>query len=229
MSSSPLEPAAYDCVVVVTNHSGIDYDALVDEAVLVVDLRNATGHERETFRQGLEALSLRVGQAGLGEWGKNLARNFADLADLAWLCDPANGKRRRVPGPVPAGALGGDASRRCSRTRRSTPSSIATPVPTHYELAKAALEAGKHVFVEKPPAMKGDEIDELVALAAERDLVLMPGHLLLYHPGVQKLKELVDVGRARRGALRLRQPPEPRASSGRTRTPSGRSASTTSP
>ena len=71
---------------------------------------------------------------------------------------------------------------------------IATPVPTHYELAKRALEAGKHVFVEKPPAMKGAEIDELVALAEERDLVLMPGHLLLYHPGVSKLKELVDGG-----------------------------------
>ena len=61
---------------------------------------------------------------------------------------------------------------------------IATPVPTHYALAKQALEAGKHVLVEKPPAMKGSEMDELVTLAAERDLVLMPGHLLLYHPGV---------------------------------------------
>ncbi len=71
---------------------------------------------------------------------------------------------------------------------------IATPVPTHYALAKQALEAGKHVLVEKPPAMKGQEMDELVTLAAERDLVLMPGHLLLYHPGVRKLKELVDSG-----------------------------------
>ena len=71
---------------------------------------------------------------------------------------------------------------------------IATPVPTHYELARRALEAGKHVLVEKPPAMKGAEMDELVRLAAERDLVLMPGHLLLYHPGVRKLKELVDAG-----------------------------------
>ena len=71
---------------------------------------------------------------------------------------------------------------------------IATPVPTHYALAKQALEAGKHVLVEKPPAMKGSEMDELVTLAAERDLVLMPGHLLLYHPGVRKLKELVDSG-----------------------------------
>ena len=71
---------------------------------------------------------------------------------------------------------------------------IATPVPTHYALAKQALEAGKHVFVEKPPAMRAAEMDELVALAAERDLVLMPGHLLLYHPGVRKLKELIDSG-----------------------------------
>ena len=71
---------------------------------------------------------------------------------------------------------------------------IATPVPTHYPLAKQALEAGKHVFVEKPPAMRGDEMEELRAVAEDGDLVLMPGHLLLYHPAVRKLKELVDAG-----------------------------------
>src|SRR6185312_7094431 len=71
---------------------------------------------------------------------------------------------------------------------------VATPVPTHYALAKQALEAGKHVMVEKPPAMRASEMDELVSLATDRDLVLMPGHLLLYHPGVVKLKELVDSG-----------------------------------
>ena len=71
---------------------------------------------------------------------------------------------------------------------------IATPVPTHYALAKQALEAGKHVFVEKPPAMRAAEMEELVELAEARGLVLMPGHLLLYHPGVRKLKELVDSG-----------------------------------
>ena len=67
-------------------------------------------------------------------------------------------------------------------------------MPTHYALAKQALEAGKHVFVEKPPAMRAAEMDELVELAAARDRVLMPGHLLLYHPGVLKLKELIDSG-----------------------------------
>jgi predicted dehydrogenase len=71
---------------------------------------------------------------------------------------------------------------------------VATSVPTHYALAKRALLAGKHVFVEKPPATRAVEMDELVQLAAERDLTLMPGHLLLYHPGVVKVKELVDAG-----------------------------------
>src|SRR5206468_2211594 len=71
---------------------------------------------------------------------------------------------------------------------------VATPVPSHYALAQRVLEAGKHVLVEKPPAMRAAEMDELVRLADERDLVLMPGHLLLYHPGVLKLKELIDAG-----------------------------------
>ena len=64
---------------------------------------------------------------------------------------------------------------------------VATPVPTHADLARKALAAGKHVFVEKPMALAADD-------AEERGLVLMPGHLLLYHPGVAKLKELVDSG-----------------------------------
>ncbi len=193
MSSSPLAPAGYDCVVVVTNHSGIDYDRARGR-------RRARGRspqcdrvEREPLRQGLEALTVRVGQAGLGEWGRNLARNFADLADLAWLCDPANGKRAEFEARYPQ-ARWAEAYEEMLTDPALDAVVVATPVPTHFELAKAALEAGKHVFVEKPPAMTGTEIDELVALAEERDLVLMPGHLLLYHPGVQKLKELVDGG-----------------------------------
>jgi predicted dehydrogenase len=71
---------------------------------------------------------------------------------------------------------------------------IATPVPTHHELAKRALLAGKHVLVEKPPAMRATEMEELCALAVERGLVLMPAHLLLYHPAVAMLKELIVGG-----------------------------------
>jgi predicted dehydrogenase len=138
-------------------------------------------------------LSIRVGQAGLGEWGKNLARNFAELAELVWLCDPADGKRAEFEARYPQ-ARWADTVEEMLADASLDAVVIATPVPTHYELAKAALEAGKHVFVEKPPAMKGGEIDELVALARKHDRVLMPGHLLLYHPGVRKLKELVEEG-----------------------------------
>jgi predicted dehydrogenase len=122
-----------------------------------------------------------------------VARNFADVADLAWLCDVESSFRESAESRHPEASwterfedLIGDASLDAI--------AIATDVPTHYPLAKQALEAGKHVFVEKPPAMRGAEMDELVAIAEERDLVLMPGHLLLYHPGVQKLKELIDDG-----------------------------------
>ncbi len=135
----------------------------------------------------------RVAVAGLGYWGPNLARNFDDIAELAWLCDLDPGKRERFAARHPRARATGDFAEVLADPDLDAVV-IATPVPTHYELAKRALEAGKHVLVEKPPAMRGDEMEELVALAAERNLVLMPGHLLLYHPGVLKLKELVDSG-----------------------------------
>jgi predicted dehydrogenase len=136
---------------------------------------------------------VKVAQVGLGPWGKNLARNFDELSELVWLCEEREDRRRESEQRYPstrftadfADVLGDDTVEAVV---------IATDVPTHYPLAKRALEADKHVFVEKPPAMRGEEIDELIRLADERDLVLMPGHLLLYHPGVQKLKELIDAG-----------------------------------
>ena len=135
----------------------------------------------------------RVAVAGLGYWGPNLARNFDDIAELAWLCDLDPGKRDRFAARHPRARATGDFDEVLADPDLDAVV-IATPVPTHYELARRALAAGKHVLVEKPPAMHGAEMEELVALAAERDLVLMPGHLLLYHPGVLKLKELIDAG-----------------------------------
>jgi len=135
----------------------------------------------------------RVGLVGLGYWGPNLARNFDHLAELAWLCDLDEEHRASYAARYPRATVTAAYDELLADPALDAVV-IATPVPTHYALAKQALEAGKHVLVEKPPAMKGAEMDELVALAAERDLVLMPGHLLLYHPGVRKLKELVDAG-----------------------------------
>ena len=134
-----------------------------------------------------------IGVVGLNYWGPNLVRNFNDLADLTWLCDLDEEHLNPIAARYP--------------NARATTSFddlladdaldavvIATPVATHYALAKQALEAGKHVFVEKPPAMRAVEMDELVSLAVDRDRVLMPGHLLLYHPGVLKVKDLIDRG-----------------------------------
>src|SRR4029079_6086892 len=135
----------------------------------------------------------RIAGVGLNYWGPNLVRNFDGLAELAWLCDLDDAHlaplAERYPHARPTSTY---ADMLADESLDAVV--IATPVPTHYELAKQALEAGKHVFVEKPPAMRAWEIDQLVALAAERELVLMPGHLLLYHPGVHKLKELIDGG-----------------------------------
>ena len=134
-----------------------------------------------------------VGVVGLNYWGPNLVRNFADLADLTWLCDLDEQHLAPVAGRYPqAQATQSLDDLLADDTLDAVV--IATPVPTHYKLAKQALEAGKHVFVEKPPAMRAAEMDELVKLAAERDRVLMPGHLLLYHPAVLRLKELIDDG-----------------------------------
>ncbi|HJQ51710.1 MAG TPA: Gfo/Idh/MocA family oxidoreductase [Gaiellaceae bacterium] len=137
-------------------------------------------------------MTLRVGQVGLGYWGRNLARVFDDEADLGWLCDANEGLREEFARRYPNARVTGEFAEMIASDIDAVV--IATLVPTHYPLAKSALEAGKHVFVEKPPAMRVAEMEELIGLAEAHGLVLMPGHLLLYHPGVQKLKELVDAG-----------------------------------
>ncbi len=136
---------------------------------------------------------LRVGQVGLGYWGRNLVRIFDDVADLRWLCDASEELRDEFAQRFPDTRVTADFGELLASDDVEAVV-IATPVPTHYPLARAALEAGKHVFVEKPPAMHVAEMEELIGLAEARGLVLMPGHLLLYHPAVQKLKELVDSG-----------------------------------
>jgi predicted dehydrogenase len=135
----------------------------------------------------------RTGVVGLNYWGPNLVRNFDGLAELAWLCDLDDAHLQPLAARFPhARATNDFAEMLADETLDAVV--IATPVPTHYALAKQALEAGKHVFVEKPPAMRAVEMDELVQLADDGNRVLMPGHLLLYHPAVLKLKELVASG-----------------------------------
>jgi len=140
----------------------------------------------------VEAL-IRVAVVGLGQWGPNLARNFDQLAELAWICDADAAAREAYGARYPRARAAADLEEVLADPALDAVV-VSTPVPTHYALSRRVLEAGKHVFVEKPPTLRGEEMDELVALSEERGLVCMPGHLLLYHPGVHKLKELIDSG-----------------------------------
>jgi len=135
----------------------------------------------------------RVAHVGVGGWGKNVVRVVGELADLAWIVDIDEERRGAYGERYPSARVAADLDDALGDDSVEAVV-VATPVPTHYDLAKRALETGRHVFVEKPPAMRGEEMDELVSLARARNLVLMPGHLLLYHPGLRKVKELVDAG-----------------------------------
>ena len=183
LESVELDPAAYDCVTVVTDHSGVDYDRRRRGRPPRGRLSQCDGRSGPPLRQGLEALTTKVAVAGLGYWGPNLARNFDTLAELAWVCDSDGNAVERMRGRFPQARTTTDFDELLADDALDAVV-VATPVPTHADLALRALEAGKHVLVEKPPAMTAEEIDGLVELAEERNLVLMPGHLLLYHPGV---------------------------------------------
>jgi predicted dehydrogenase len=138
---------------------------------------------------------LRIGVVGLGYWGPNLARNFSQLpeAELAWCCDADESNRARVAPMFPSARFTADLDDVLADDSVDAVA-LATPVPTHAELAIRALEAGKHCFVEKPMAQSGADAEAVVAAARAADRTLMVGHLLEYHPGVVKLKELIDSG-----------------------------------
>ena len=130
---------------------------------------------------------------GAGYWGKNLVRNFNELGALRAICDKD---------PASLGCFGHSYPEVAKHLHMSQilqdpgiqAVAIVTPAATHYAVAREALLAGKDVFVEKPLCLEEDQAAELMALAAERDRVLMVGHLLRYHPALVRLLELVDAG-----------------------------------
>jgi len=138
---------------------------------------------------------VRVGVVGLGYWGPNLARNF-DLvpgAELAWCCDEREEVRAKLASKHPRTRFTGDMEDLLGDDALDAVV-LATPVPTHAALAVRVLEAGKHCFVEKPLAQSVADAELAVAAAQARGKLLMVGHLLEYHPGVRKLKEIADSG-----------------------------------
>jgi predicted dehydrogenase len=137
----------------------------------------------------------RVGLVGLGYWGANVARNLEALrgCELAWCCDTDAARLERAQSAFPAARFTADVEEVLDDESVAA-LAIATPVPTHAALAELALASGRHCFVEKPLACDTASAQRLVALAAERERVLMVGHLLAYHPAVLALAELCHSG-----------------------------------
>jgi predicted dehydrogenase len=136
-----------------------------------------------------------VGVVGYGYWGPNLVRNFAnsESSHIAGICDLDPAKlavsKRIYPEVLTTSSVGDILSNPAIDAV-----AIATPVHTHYDLALAALRAGKHVFVEKPLAPTADQVRRLIDEADKRNLTLMVDHTFLYTPAVQKIRELLAEG-----------------------------------
>jgi predicted dehydrogenase len=138
---------------------------------------------------------VRIGVVGLGYWGPNLARNFAaiDGCELTWLCDASAEARAKLASAFP-GARATAHIEELLGDPELDAVVLATPVPTHAELAVRVAQAGKHCFVEKPLATTLADAQRAVEAAGKAERILMVGHLLEYHPAVERLKQLVDDG-----------------------------------
>jgi predicted dehydrogenase len=136
-----------------------------------------------------------VAIVGLGYWGPNLLRVLIERPDVSvrWICDLDLDRLEHFARRYPSAGVTSNLNDVLADPEVDCVF-LATPVFTHHELAKRCLQAGKHTFVEKPLAPTAEQADELIQLAAERDLTLMCGHTFLYSPPVRMVKELIDSG-----------------------------------
>lgn len=136
---------------------------------------------------------LKVGVVGAGAWGRNHVRTVAGLAEaeLAAVCDADAKVRERVARQYPAALVTGDLGALLGAVDAVI---VASPAATHASIARQVVEAGKPVLVEKPFALNTDDAVSVARLAAERKVPVLAGHLLVYHPAVDRLRELVQTG-----------------------------------
>lgn len=140
-------------------------------------------------------MQVQVAVVGIGGWGKNLARNYYQIPDsaLKYICDLDQAKLEQISMQVPGAKL----TTRFEDLLEDPALQaivIATTAPTHYQLCKAALQASKDVYVEKPFVLEVEQAEELTALADQSGRILMVGHLLEYHPVINRLKQMIDAG-----------------------------------
>ncbi|HMS53953.1 MAG TPA: Gfo/Idh/MocA family oxidoreductase [Fimbriimonadaceae bacterium] len=129
---------------------------------------------------------------GAGNWGKNLVRTFAKLGALSGVIEASESLRLAVLSEHPDVHVSNDFN--SALISDASAIAIATPAEHHYSMAKSALIAGKDVFVEKPMTLSSEEAEDLCRLAREHNRILMVGHLLLYQPAVQAMKNLIEDG-----------------------------------
>jgi predicted dehydrogenase len=139
--------------------------------------------------------TLRVGVIGYGYWGPNIVRNLHGVSncEVVAVCDKSQSALVRAKRTYPGVRLTSDFTELLNATDIDA-LAIITPVWTHYELAKAALENGKHVFVEKPFTSTSQQAEELIELAERKNLVIMVDHTFLFSGAVRKIRDLVDDG-----------------------------------
>lgn len=138
---------------------------------------------------------IRVGIIGYGYWGPRITRNFHGLngCEVSVICDKSSDSLRRVKQSYPDIAVSCDAAE-VIRSSDTDAVAVITPVWTHFELAKAALENGKHVFVEKPFTSTVAQAEELIELADRKNLRIMVDHTFLFTGAVKKIRQLIDQG-----------------------------------
>src|SRR5579864_2799797 len=142
---------------------------------------------------GMPGDVVKFGVIGYGYWGPNVVRNLSHLqkANVSGLCDMSPAARQRAQKAYPQMAISSDpAELMCSPEIDAI--AVVTPVWTHYELAKAALENGKHIFVEKPFTSNAAQAEELIELATKKNLKIMVDHTFLFTGAVKKIRQFLD-------------------------------------
>lgn len=134
-----------------------------------------------------------VAVIGCGIWGKNVVRNFYNLNALHTVCDLDEENRKNLKEIYPDVNFTGNSDEVLSNPEIDAVA-VVTPSHTHYKIVKKAIESGKHVYVEKPISTVSEEARDLTELAVKNNMVLMVGHLLMYHPVVNRLKMLIEEG-----------------------------------
>jgi len=138
---------------------------------------------------------IKFGVVGFGYWGPNVVRNLASLdgVQVVAVADRSEAARRRIQKAYPAIRVTGDSSELMTATEIDA-IAVVTPVWSHFEIAKAALENGKHVFVEKPFTSNTDQAEDLINLAARKNLTIMVDHTFLFTGAVRKIRKLLEEG-----------------------------------